>query len=104
MEPKVGERIFALSAVGAFKVRLRRRRWEVPASAVVGENARMWIGARHRRELRAAVVLAVVAVVVGYGVVVPRTVRRFRRGYFWRSGTQGGMRVQRTGSEAEECG
>ena len=70
MEPKVGERIFALSDVGAFKVRLRRRRWEVPASAVDRENARMRVRAGHRRELKAAVVLAVV--VMGYGVVVPR--------------------------------
>lgn len=70
MEPKVGERIFALSDVGAFNVRLRRRRWEVPASAVDGENARMRVRAGHRRELKAAVVLAVV--VMGYGVVVPR--------------------------------
>jgi hypothetical protein len=74
VEPKVGERIFALSDVGAFKVRLRRRRWEVPASAVVRENARMWIGAGHRRELRSAVVLAAAAVVVVYEVVVPRIV------------------------------
>jgi hypothetical protein len=49
----------------------------------------MRIRAGHRRELKAAVVTAVV-VVVGYGVVVPRTVREFRRGYFWRSGNQGG--------------
>ena len=54
-----------LSATGAFKVRLGRRRWEVPASAVDGENARMRVRSGHRRELKAAVVVAVV--VVEYG-------------------------------------
>jgi hypothetical protein len=65
VEPKVGERIFALSAPGAFNERLRRRRCEVPASAVDGENARMWTRPVHRCELRAAVV-------VEYEVVVLR--------------------------------
>ena len=51
-----------LSATGAFKVRLGRRRWEVPASAVDGENARMRVRSGHRRELKAAVVVAVVVV------------------------------------------
>ena len=48
MEPKVGERSFALSAPGAFNERLGRRRCQVPASAVFGENARLCSRAGHR--------------------------------------------------------
>lgn len=45
MEPKVGERVFALveSVTGAWRLRLlRRRRCEVPASAVDGEKATLF--------------------------------------------------------------
>ena len=47
----------------------------MPASAVDGENARMRVRARHRRELKAAVVVAVV--VVGYGARMKGQARLF---------------------------
>lgn len=91
MEPKVGERMFALLAPGAFNERLGRRRCQVPASAVDGENARLYSRAGHRCGLTAAVVRAAE---LRYGVVfplekVPRTVIFGRV----QSGTQGGMEL-----------
>lgn len=81
MEPKVGERIFALSAPGAFNERLGRRRCQVPASAVDGENARLCSRAGHRCGLTAAVLTAGGAEIRG-GV---SSREGSAGGYFWPS-------------------